>query len=109
MQKIHLVNVNELGKLKHRYQSLTNQNYISRFCKYIAQQAAMVEWLRCSTRIHKVLCSNLSITIHGMTLNKSLTAQLSRMTHSYYTEYIISQYVARKGVQILPSVKRKRR
>ena len=22
----------------------------------------MVEWLRCSTRIHKVLCSNLSIT-----------------------------------------------
>ena len=70
--------------------------------------AAMVEWLRCSTRIHKVLCSNLSITIHGMTLDKSLTAQLSRMTHSYHTEYIISQYVGRKGVQILPSVKRKK-
>ena len=44
--------------------------------------AAMVEWLRCSTRIHKVLCSNLSITIRGMTLDKSLTAKLSRMTHS---------------------------
>ena len=71
-------------------------------------RAAMVEWLRCSTRIHKVLCSNLSITIHGMTLDKSLTAQLSRMIHSYHTEYIISQYVGRKGVQIPPSVKRKR-
>ena len=68
----------------------------------------MAEWLRCSTRIHKVLCSNLSITIHGMTLDKSLTAQLSRMTHSYHTEYIISQYVGRKGVQIPPSVKRKK-
>jgi hypothetical protein len=45
-------------------------------------RAAMAEWLRCSTRIHKVLCSNLSITIHGMTLDKSLTAKLSRMTHS---------------------------
>ena len=67
----------------------------------------MVEWLRCSTRIHKVLCSNLSITIHGMTLDKSLTAQLSRMTHSYHTEYIIIQYVGRKGVQIPPSVKKK--
>ena len=36
-------------------------------------------------------------------------AQLSRMTHSYHTEYIISQYVGQKGVQIPPSVKRKRR
>ena len=42
----------------------------------------MVEWLRCSTRIRKILCSNLSIIIHGMTLDKSLTANLSRMTHS---------------------------
>ena len=67
----------------------------------------MVECLRCSTRIHKVLCSNLSIIIHGMTLDKSLTAQLSGMTHSYRTEYIISQYVGRKGVQIPPSVERK--
>ena len=56
----------------------------------------MIEWLRCSTRIHKVLCSNLSITIHGMTLDKSLTVQLSRINHSYRTEYIISQYVGRE-------------
>ena len=56
----------------------------------------MVEWLRCLTRIHKVLCSNPSITINGMTLDKSLTAQFSRMTHSYRTEYIISQYVGRE-------------
>ena len=46
------------------------------------QKAAMAEWLRCSTRIHKVLYSNLSTTSHGMTLNKSLTAKLSRMSHS---------------------------
>ena len=71
-------------------------------------RAAMVEWLSCSTLIHKVLCSNLGIIIYGMTLDKSLTAQLSRMTHSYRTEYIISQYVGRKGVQIPSSVKRKR-
>ena len=71
-------------------------------------RAAMVEWLRCSTRIHKVLCSKLSIAIHGMTMDKSLTAQLSQMTHSYRTEYIISQYVGRKGMQIPSSVKRKR-
>ena len=45
--------------------------------------AAMVEWLRCSTRIRRIPCSNLSIIIHGMTLNKSLTAKLSRITHSY--------------------------
>ena len=68
----------------------------------------MVEWLRCSTRIHEVLCSKLSITIYRMTLDKSLTAQLSRMTHSYRTEYIISQYVGRKGVQISPSVKKEK-
>ena len=42
----------------------------------------MVEWLRCSTRIHKILCSNVSIIIHRMTLNKALKAKLSRMTHS---------------------------
>ena len=45
----------------------------------------MVEWLRCSIRIHKILCSNLDIIIHGMTLDKSLTAMLSQMTHSYRT------------------------
>ena len=70
--------------------------------------AAIVGWLRCSTCIHKVLCSNLSISIHEMTLDKSLTTQLSRMTHSYRTEYIVSQYVGRKRVQIAPSVKRKK-
>ena len=43
----------------------------------------MVEWLRCSTRVYKILCSNLGIIIHGMTLDKPLTAKLSRMTHSY--------------------------
>ena len=46
----------------------------------------MVKWLRCSTRIHKILCSNLDITIHGMTLDKLLTAKWSRMTHSSSAE-----------------------
>ena len=45
----------------------------------------MVKWLRCSTRIHKILRSHLSIIIHAVTLDKSLTANLSRMTHSYRT------------------------
>ena len=44
--------------------------------------ATIVELLRCSTRIHKILCSKLSIIIHGMILDRSLTAKLSRMTHS---------------------------
>ena len=43
----------------------------------------MVEWLRCSTRIRKILFKHLSILIHGITLDKSLTAKLSRTTHSY--------------------------
>ena len=73
----------------------------------LTDRIAMVEWLRCWTRIHKVLCFNLSIANHGMTLDKSLTAQLSRTTHLYRTEYIISQYVGRKGVQTPPSVKNK--
>ena len=68
----------------------------------------MIEWLLYSTRIYKRLCSNLSIIIHGMTLDKSLTANLFRMTHSYRTEYTISQYVGRKGVQIPLFVKRKK-
>ena len=74
--------------------------------------AAMVEWLRCSARIHKVLCSNLSNITHGMTLDKSLTAKLPQMTRPTWvirTDYIFSQYVGRKRVQIPPSVKRKRR
>ena len=44
--------------------------------------AAMVEWLRCSTRIHKILCLNLSIIVHGMILNKSLQGKLSRMAYT---------------------------
>ena len=35
----------------------------------------MVEWLRCSTHIYKILCSNFRIIIHGMTLDESLTAR----------------------------------
>ena len=42
----------------------------------------MVEWLGCLTRIHKILCSNLGIIVRGMTLDKSIMAKLSRMTHS---------------------------
>ena len=68
-----------------RSKTLTFGGYMS------LHTAAMVEWLCCSTRIYKVLRSNLSIIIDGMTLDKSLTAQLSRMTHSYSTEYIISR------------------
>ena len=49
----------------------------------IAKIDAMIEWLRCSTRIQKILCLNLSIIIHGMTLDKSLTTKLSRMIHWY--------------------------
>ena len=45
--------------------------------------ATMVEWLRCLAHIYNILCSNLSILTHTMTLDKSLTAKLSRMTHSY--------------------------
>ena len=37
------------------------------------------EWLRCLTRIHKILYC---IITHGMTLDKLLTANLSQMTHS---------------------------
>ena len=43
----------------------------------------MVEWLCCSTHIHKILCLDHNIIIDGMTLGKSLTAKLSRMIHSY--------------------------
>ena len=32
--------------------------------------------------------------------------QLSRMTQSYHTEYIISQYIGRKGMQITSSVEK---
>ena len=42
--------------------------------------ARMVEWLRCLTRIYKILCC---IITHEMILDKSLTAKLSRLTHLY--------------------------
>ena len=48
-----------------------NINTYLRFLHEI--KAAMVGWLSCSTRIHKVLCSYLGIIIYGMTLDKSLT------------------------------------
>ena len=48
----------------------------------LRKRAAIVEWLRCSTHIHKILCSDLSIIVHGTSLDKSLMAKLSPMTHS---------------------------
>ena len=59
----------------------------------------MVEWLRCSTRIHKVLCSNISIIIHGMTLDQSLTAHLSEMTHFYSANSTLDGRGADTGVR----------
>ncbi|CAF2029240.1 unnamed protein product, partial [Rotaria magnacalcarata] len=44
-------------------------------------EAAMAEWLRCSAHIHKIVCSNLGAIIHRITLDKLLTAALSRITH----------------------------
>ena len=52
--------------------------------------AAMVEWLRCATHIYKMLYSNLGILVHGMTLDKSFTAKLFRMTHSYRANTSVS-------------------
>ena len=49
----------------------------------MALRATTAKWLRWSTRIHKILCSNLGIIIHGVTLDKSLTPKFSRMTHLY--------------------------
>ena len=47
----------------------------------MALRGTMADWLRCSIHIHKTLRSNLDIIICGMTLDKSLTAKLSRITH----------------------------
>ena len=55
-------------------------------CRYTYIYAAIVEWLHCSTHIHKILYLNFSIIIHGMTLDKLLMAKLSRMTHLYRTD-----------------------
>ena len=105
----------------HKYSATTVYRYWSKCLSLcvgvgddIAQvlgqaKVAMIEWLRCSTHIHKILCSNLGIFIHGMTVDKLLTARLSRMTHSR-TMLIYHQLVRwTEGMQILPSVKRKGR
>ena len=60
---------------------MENSNYIL---------AAMVEWLRCSTRNHKLLCSNLSITIHGMTLDKSLTQVIAARSETAGTDRFLA-------------------
>ena len=54
--------------------------------KHVQWRAAMVKWLHCARRIHKILGSKLSIITHGMILDKSLTAKLSRITRSYRTK-----------------------
>ena len=62
-----------IWKLKH----------IKPFKSALSRLAVMVGGLSCATRIYKILCSNLSIIIHEMSLNKSLAAKLSRMTLLY--------------------------
>ena len=57
----------------------------------------MIKRLRCSTHIHKTLCSYLGIIIHGMTLDKSPTAKLSRGTHSYRSNISSSSTLDEKG------------
>ena len=52
---------------------------------YMSRRATMAERLRCSTLIHKILCSNLSIIMYGITSDMSPTAQLCRMTDSYHS------------------------
>jgi len=61
------------GLVKTDFNPKDRQNFTS--CLNLSDdEAAMAEWLRCLTCIHKVLCSNLGTTSHGMTLDKSLTA-----------------------------------
>ena len=73
----------------------------------VNNQAAMGEWLHCSARIHKVLCSNLSIIIHRMTLDKSLTAKLSQMTHSYRANILSVSTLDGKGTDTVVCKKKK--
>ena len=42
----------------------------------------MVVWLHCSIHIHKILCSNVSITIQGMTLDQPLTVNEGIFVHA---------------------------
>lgn len=85
---------------QYRMPRITDFDISCRIVRYHAHiQATMVEWLGCSTRIHKTLCSNLSNIIHGMTFDKSLTAKLSEndsFHKSIRADYIFSQYVGRK-------------
>ena len=74
---------------------------------YPHDKFATVEWLRCSTRIHKILCSDLSILIHGMTLDKSLTAKLSRMAHLYRANISSSSTLDGRGADTV--VRKKKR
>ena len=67
----------------------------------------MVEWLRCSTHIYKILCSNLSIIIHRMTLDKSFTAKLSRLTHWYRANASSVSTLDRKGADTAVLKKKK--
>ena len=67
----------------------------------------MVESLRCLTRIHKILCSNLSIIIHGMILVKSLKAKLSRMTHSCRAKASSVSTLNRRGADTAVHKKKK--
>ena len=68
----------------------------------------MAEWLRCSIPIHKILCSNLSIIIHEMTLDKSLTAKLSRMTHPYRASISPVNTLDGRGADIVVRKKKKK-
>ena len=68
----------------------------------------MVEWLRCSTRIHMILYLNFGIVIHGVTLDKSLAAKLSGMTYSCYANASSISTLDGRGADTV-SVKRKRR
>ena len=67
----------------------------------------MIEWERCSTCVHKIPCSNLSIIIHGMTLDKSLTTKLSRMAHSYRANASSVSMLDRRGANIAVCKKKK--
>ena len=67
----------------------------------------MVEWLHSSTPIHKILCSNFSIIIPGITLKKSLMAKLSRMTHSYRANALSVRTLGGRGADTAVGKKKK--
>ena len=71
--------------------------FSGKFNSILAKRAAMLELLRLWTGIHEILCSNLSIINHGMTLVKSLMAKLPRVTHSLRTNISVSTFDARSA------------